>query len=877
VQVVHPDLADDFPRLRVHPEALTNLPVQLSSFVGRQREQSEVHALVDANRLVTLTGAGGAGKTRLAMRVAADRLDAHLDGVWLADVSRIKEAGLVPAAVAEAIGGRRVDDASTLAASIGDRQLLIVVDNCEHLIDACAALADEVLRRCPHVTVVATSREPLGVSGEVSYRIPSLSVPPDGWGGGLDELTQYEAIALFVERACRAKPVFSLDDESAPVVIDICRRLDGMPLAIELAAARARVMSLESLRDGLYDRFRLLTGGARTAVPRQQTLQASVDWSYALLLDVERALLRRLSVFAGSFPLDGAEQVGAGGGIDAHHVLDLLTHLVDKSLVTALDDGRFTLPETIRQYAAASLADVGEVDDAYGRLHAWASGVAAHHPGESVDQQFQRAARDFDNVRRALDWVSDRPDRGLLRDLALELEAFWLTGRRAREGADWLRRAWDRSERADVQVQVVLASALGLSNQSAAALPLAEDAVARLRGERAPVALARALVTCATAAANNGGDGLRFAEEALALATEAGHDRLRAWALFQIGFIELRDTGDLAKAGRVLDEAVAVAAACGPALDFRVNSLLNRDGPGHLRLRRLMSQAFTPKLVAELRQQVESLVDELIAPLLDGEACDVVDILAYPLPSIVICELLGLRGVDRSEVRATVVRLSDPDQAVINAAIVGLRDLMDAQLRTRRPDPSGDLLERLIAVEQGADALDHDEIVDNAVLLFFAGFETTRHLITSGCAALLDFPAERERLWSDPRLASSAVEEFLRYDGPVPFVASMATEPVEIGDRTIREGRVLYLLLGSANRDEAAFAKPDSLDITRAPNPHVAFGGGPHRCLGMHLARLEGEVVFRRLAERLPGLEPAGARVPKVGGLGTYEALPVQA
>ena len=315
----------------------------------------------------------------------------------------------------------------------------------------------------------------------------------------------------------------------------------------------------------------------------------------------------------------------------------------------------------------------------------------------------------------------------------------------------------------------------------------------------------------------------------------------------------------------------------GPSGDFRFNSILNQDGPEHLRIRRLMSQAFTPALVRDLVPRVERIVDELIEPLLDGEDRDIVDLLAYPLPSNVICDLLGIHA-DRDEVRTRAVTLAtQADIPASDESTIWFREFLSAELAARTPDPDGDLLQRMLAAEDGDGAFTHEEIVDNAVLLFFAGFETTKHLIANGTAALVDFPDQRAMLWADPSLAMSAIEEFLRFDGPVAFVTSMALEPIEIGPVVVRPGGVIYQSLLAANHDETVFDDPERLDITRKPNPHLTFGGGPHRCLGMHLARMEAETVFRRLAERLETVEGAGERERVAVGFGTWARVPVRA
>jgi cytochrome P450 len=316
----------------------------------------------------------------------------------------------------------------------------------------------------------------------------------------------------------------------------------------------------------------------------------------------------------------------------------------------------------------------------------------------------------------------------------------------------------------------------------------------------------------------------------------------------------------------------------GASADFQEHSLLNRDGADHTRLRVLMGKAFSAPLVRRMRDHIADLLDPLLEPLLSGEPFDIVEGIAHPLPSQVICELLGIEGVDREQVRHKVADLVSRDRARADAAIEWSRDYLSEVLAQRRPDPDGDLLERMLAAEDGDDALRHDEIVDNAVLLFFAGFETTKYLISAGVEALLRFPDQLDRLLTDPTLASTAVEEFLRFDSPVRSVAIVTTEPMEVCGRELAPLRVLHLQLACANHDEDVFADPERLDIGRQPNLHVAFGGGVHHCLGAMLARVEGDVVFRALGERLRELERTGATErADAGGLGSYLHLPVVA
>ncbi len=437
-----------FPPLRSlgNPALPNNLPAQLSSFIGRVREVAEVRALVESCRLVTLTGAGGAGKTRLGLQVAAELLDGSGDGVWLVELAAVTDEDAVVPAISQALRlaaqpGRPALEA--LLDALAPQDVLIVVDNCEHLIGACAKTADAILRRCPRVHLLATSREPLGIGGETLYRVPSLSLPdPGDSDSGTPESS--DAVALFVERVRAHGVGLPVEEQAGPLVVSVCRRLDGMPLAIELVAARLRSMSLAELGDRLDQRFRLLTGGSRTALERQQTLRATVGWSYALLTGAERVLLGRLSVFAGGFGLDAAEAVCASGDLDALDIADLLGSLVDKSLVVAEPAGgtlRYRLLETIRLFAAERLAEAGDGEAAaVGAAHcahflAVAEAAAAYLTGPEQGSWLARLDADQANLRRAAGYAADDPDgTATVLRLGVALDRYWRARGRWREG-----------------------------------------------------------------------------------------------------------------------------------------------------------------------------------------------------------------------------------------------------------------------------------------------------------------------------------------------------------------------------------------------------------------------------------------------------------
>ncbi len=441
-QLDHADLRSDFPPLRSLDSIPNNLPVRLTSFVGRQGEIAEVRTLLDETRMINLAGSGGCGKTRLALQIAAEVLDAYTDGVWLVDVAAVTDAELVPVTAAAAIGLRQEQGRTftqTLVAHLAQKRMLIVLDNCEQVRAACAELADALLRGCPSLTILATSRETLGVESEVVWRVPSLSAPAEHTRERIETLAQYEAVELFIDRAKRARPSFHVTDENAPAVAQICHRLDGIPLAIELAAARTRVLSPLQICDGLARRFELLSGGARTVVPRHQTLRASMDWSHDLLSEEERSLLRRLSVFAGGFTLEAAEDVCLEG------VLDVLTQLIDRSMVVVDEAGdavRYRLLETIRQYGAEQLSEADEdavVCDRHAAFFASMCEEAEPHLTRIEQKEwFARLAAEDANLRGAYEWAHERGNADAQLRLCAPIWQYWYNNGRYDEGRNRL-------------------------------------------------------------------------------------------------------------------------------------------------------------------------------------------------------------------------------------------------------------------------------------------------------------------------------------------------------------------------------------------------------------------------------------------------------
>jgi predicted ATPase/class 3 adenylate cyclase len=439
-QLVTPKLESSFPPLRSLDGYPNNLPALVSSFVGRSDDIASSVEHLSAGRLLSLTGAGGSGKTRLALQVAAEMLPAFEDGAWFVDLAGLTEPDLVPEQTATTLrlrekAGRRWMD--VLAEYVSPRNLLLVLDNCEHLLESVAAMVDEVLRTAPDLKVLTTTREPLNVPGEVSWRVPTMQLPAEG-EATLEELLGYEAVQLFVERALAARPELEFTNDDAATIAEICRRLDGLPLALELAAARVRALSIADIARNLGDRFTLLSGGSRTALPRHRTLEGAVAWSYALLGDDERELFERLAVFNGGFGLDAALAVGGSGALDG------VTSLVEKSLLSAearLDETRYRMLETVAAFGHQRLGEgfAGARD----RHLAWATsfaGTAADElDGPDQAEWLDRVATELDNMRGAMQWSLDGGDPLMGTVIAGSLYRFWYV-RAVREGRYWLER-----------------------------------------------------------------------------------------------------------------------------------------------------------------------------------------------------------------------------------------------------------------------------------------------------------------------------------------------------------------------------------------------------------------------------------------------------
>jgi predicted ATPase/class 3 adenylate cyclase len=571
-----------------------NLPQEMTSFVGRTNEIAEIVGMLDRSRLVTLTGAGGAGKSRLAVKTAWTKVERFDDGVWLVELAALDDPLLVAQSVAAVMSvleqpGRPILE--TLIAALRDRRVLIILDNCEHLIDSAAKVTKAILRDCSEVKVLATSREPLRIEGELAYRVPSLSLPADN--APAEALASSEAVCLFLARAGAARPGLGIDDPTIAAIGSICRHLDGMPLAIELAAARVSVLSIADIEARLDHRFGLLTTGARTALPRHQTLQALIDWSYDLLSEAEQAVLRRLSAFAGGFTLEAAEAVCGLDDVESSEVIGLVASLVNKSLVQ-FEEGeepiRYRLLETIRAYAATKLARSGESKDVGERHLNWAVALgeeaAEEIDGAASSAVLDRLDRENDNLRAAIALAVARRDheRGLRLGAALgrfwDLRGYFIEGRarlrvlldlegpasnaRAAALEAACRLAFRQDDLGEAQRMGEACLAAGRAIQSARWTCMAYNALGRVaRSEGRPK------------------DAESLWRQALDLAESAGLTVLTANPLKNLAFLCL-SRGDYEQAQRFCDRAAAVDRASGnergraETLDFALESAFQR-------------------------------------------------------------------------------------------------------------------------------------------------------------------------------------------------------------------------------------------------------------------------------------------------------------
>ena len=529
-------LPTTFPPLKTLDSFPNNLPVQLTSFIGRENEIVELKQELESHRLVTLTGSGGTGKTRLSLQVATELLEKFDHGLWFIELAPLANPDLIPQTILSAIGVSEQPNKTPLdilKEYLHEKKVLIVLDNCEHLVTASAQVANALLNAAPGLKVLASSREALGVKGELSYPVPSLSLPDPKHLPTIEQLSQYESVRLFIDRTLLVAPHFVVDKDNAPFIAQICYRLDGIPLAIELAASRVKLLSVEQIASRLDDAFRLLTGGSRTALPRQQTLRALIDWSYNLLSEHEKILFRRLAVFAGGWTMEAAESVCSGEGVEQDDVLDLMAHLVDKSLIMVTREGtesRYRRLETIRQYAREKFLEAGGSEITRDRhLAYYVKLVEQAEPELYRSNQLRwlnRLDDELDNLRMALEWA-----------LATNIEAgmwiaalpwrFWDGQGHWQEVAKWLTVFLDRYHKTDtlhVHALVVLALYFYRQNNFPETVRLAEQGLqmARALSDKQLEALSLSLLGVVTHLQGNVGEGVSLLEKSIAISRTLG-------------------------------------------------------------------------------------------------------------------------------------------------------------------------------------------------------------------------------------------------------------------------------------------------------------------------------------------------------------------
>ena len=692
-----------------------NLPYQLTSFIGREQEIAQLEELVTANRLVTLTGAGGAGKTRLAIEVARRLVDAFPDGVWLVELAALSDPRLVPQAVAQALGVKEQPTRpviETLSDHLASKKLLLVLDNVEHQLDACVRLVDELLRRCRDVTVLVTSRERLGMAGELTYRVPSLTVPGTSETLTPEAVSRYEGVRLFVDRAKLGRSDFHVTTENAFAVASICARLDGMPLAIELAAARLRSMSVDELNGRLDQRFALLTDGSRTALPRHRTLRSTIDWSYDLLHEPEKLFLQRLSVFAGGWTLAAAEEVCAGEGIEHSDILDLLSSLVDKSLVVP-DQGdaqtRYRLLETVRQYARDRLEDTGGSAAVRVRHRDYYLALAeeANPKLKSAEQAewLRRLEEEHENLRAGLEWsLVETGSKAGLR-LCGALQRFWWTHGHLAEGRQWCTRVLCKAgaeERTRERAHVLNGAGVLAYHQGdyPAAKVLHEESLAIRRELDDRHGIAGSLSNLGYALLNQGDYPAARAllEESLAISRELGNPHSIALALSNLGHVAINQ-GDYPAARALLEESLAISRELGNpySIALALSNLGHAalDQGDHPAARALLEEGLAIRRDLGDRFSIATSLSNLgLVALHQGD---------YPAARAMIGESLAIRrelgdqfGIPASLEGLAAVVASQRD-SMRAARIWGAAEQLRAQIGTPRPPSEQSDHERRVA------------------------------------------------------------------------------------------------------------------------------------------------------------------------------------
>jgi predicted ATPase/class 3 adenylate cyclase/Tfp pilus assembly protein PilF len=571
-QIISPGMQTDFPPLNTLDARPNNLPVQLTSFIGREKDLSELKKFLSNSRLVTLLGSGGTGKTRLALQASADIIDEYANGVWFADLSALQDPLLLPQNLEQMFGiseRPKQSPAELLAEFLRDKELLIILDNCEHLIEACASLSQLILQQSLKVKILATSRESLRCNGELVYKVGSLNHPEPNEQLTPEQLTQYEAVRLFIERALAVNPSFRVNNSNAPALAQICSQLDGIPLALELAAVRTKVLSLEDICTRLENRFALLTGGKRTSLPRQKTLRAMIDWSFDLLSENERILWRRLSVFSGGWTLEVAEQICSDELIDQYDILDLANELAEKSVISfSGQSGKFRMLETIRQYGAEKLKEANETYEFCQRHFNYylnlCEGSLSELSGPRSKYWMDIFEEDYPNIQNALRWAVEKKLMEEGNRLAYTLGKFWEVRGHIYEGKSWLDKLLNNTDNIPLHVIAnskrlagVFATILGDNNEASRVL---KEALAIFRDTNNKDGISQSLNVLGMVSFDLGdySESKKYLTESLALKREGGTKIGLCSSLNSLGLL-LKQEGDYGNALKYYEEALELA------------------------------------------------------------------------------------------------------------------------------------------------------------------------------------------------------------------------------------------------------------------------------------------------------------------------------
>lgn len=616
-QIISHKLRQDFPPLNTLDVRPNNLPVQLTSFIGREEEMKNVKSLLKQTHLLTLTGSGGSGKTRLALQVAADVIDDFISGVWLVDLASLFEPTLLQQAIIKVFGlmeGPKRPLEEILYNYLRGKEILIILDNCEHLIEACSKLTEKLLNNCPKLKIIATSREALRCEGEQTHRVLSLEIPDPKDKNSPEKLSQYEAVRLFIERALSVDSTFRVNNDNAPALAQICYQLDGIPLAIELAAARTKVLSIEKICERLSNRFNLLTGGKRTSLPRQQTLRALIDWSYDLLSEKEKILWRRLSVFAGGWTLEAVEEVCSDEKMEKEEVLELLHQLTEKSIIVfEKEKERYRILKTLKQYGEVKLREANEVEEILSRhlyyFMEFSETVEPKLEGSEIQIWLEKLEEDHGNFQSAIEWSIRSGDREEGARLAGSLGYFWKvrghysTGRRLLESILDNAQGVGRISRAKTLYS--LGSIVTLLGEYERARKILEESLALSRemGEKRGIAYALNSLGNAAADLGNYEQAQKFYEESLILRREMRDKRGIAFSLNNLGNVAYNQ-GNYEQAENFFEESLVLSREMGEKRGIAI-FLSNLGNVAHFRGNHEQAQKFIEESLALSRDMGE--------------------------------------------------------------------------------------------------------------------------------------------------------------------------------------------------------------------------------------------------------------------------------